>query len=231
MADPPLLTVGVVRGAVPPLLTVGALRGTVPPFPTVGALRGTVPPLLTVGVLRGAVPPLLTVGALRVTVPPLLMVPVGGLVVPPPPPGFLTLTEGRATGVPVGRVGLGGVAEDPVPLGLRSRTGLWVVPDCEPEPPRVDGATAVPVVSVRRLFIPSTPGRGCPVTAGGVPLVLPGLKADGAPVRGTARRFPFPSTPGWSTSGVLRTTTCGIPGSPTALSLNPKWATPRRGWT
>ena len=141
-----------------------------------------------------------------------------------------------------------------MPLGRRSRKGLWVVPDpcaplvsvrtvegavagnrvvpgCAPELGRVEAAAPVLVVPVRRFAPPSTPGRGWPMAAGGLFPVLPGLKADGVPVRGTARRFAFPSTPGWFTAGVFRTTTCGVPGSPAALSLNPKWATPRRGWT
>ncbi len=240
LEDPLLRTVGVPRLEVPPLRTVGVPRLEVPPLRTVGVPRLEVPPLRTVGVPREVVPPLLTVAGLRVDVPPL--------------PGFLTLTEGLVTGVLVGRVGLGGVADEPAPPVCRSRTAPWVVrdpraplgsvrrvagaeagdrvvPGWAPEGRRAEAAVPVLVAPVLLFAPPSTPGRGWPMTAGGFPPVLPGLKTDGAPVRGTALRFPFPSTPGRVTAGVSRTTTCGVPASPVALSLNPKWATPRRGWT
>lgn len=48
---------------------------------------------------------------------------------------------------------------------------------------------------------------------------------------GWARRVSVPATPGCDTGLEFRTTIWGVPTSPTARSLNPKWAKPRLGCT
>lgn len=68
-----------------------------------------------------------------------------------------------------------------------------------------------------------------------VPLPTLGWTAEGEPEEGRvalgwARRVAVPATPGWEVGGGFLTTTCGVPGSPTPLSLKEKWAMPLRGW-
>lgn len=233
--DPPERTVGVrcpevpvLRLAPPVVRTVGAERVVPPVLRTVGEDR-VAPPLLlttpedrldpllvrTVGELRVAVPVPRVVGALLTVAPPLPV--VGGLlvavppVVPPPLPGLRTLEEGRDAGFLVGWVVPDEVAEEPGRVGRRSRTGLPVVPEVPADPGfarAVEGTVEPdPAEPDRRVAVPSTPGLDCPVTPGGLPPTVPGLKAEGDPERGTALRCWVPSTPGRLTGGVVRTTT------------------------
>lgn len=206
---PPLRTVGTVRVVAPPLLTVGTVRVDEPPLLTVGEDLVVAPPLVTVGLPRVDEPPLLTVGRL-------LVVADGGVVVPTLPPGLTTLEEGRVA-----------PAVEPLapPGSVRIVLGEGRVDDADPlcpadgRPVEADGFP--PEVPDRRLEPLSTPGRWTPAVPGGFPDVPPGLKADGAEDLGTARRFCVPSTPGWPTGGVFRTTMLGVPASPTARSLKP----------
>lgn len=204
-----------------------------------GAVRLADPPLLrTVGELRLEDPPVLrTVGEVRDVDPPVLRVAgvrVGAAV--PPPPGFLTLEEGLVTGILVPEVALPGLAEGDPDVGVRrSSTGRPVVAELPrwgaPVVRDVGVADREAVVPVRRLADPSTPGRACPCPGLAVVDEPRALPVEGTPVRGVALRLAPPSTPCRDTGGVSRTTTCGVPGSPLALSLKPKWATPRLGWT
>ena len=186
------------------LLAFGALRAELPPLRTVGLVRAELPPLRTVGLVRVELPPLRTVGLVPVEVPLLLTegVPLAEPlepVVPPPPPGFLTLEDGRVTVVRGGVVVFGGVTVDLEPVGFRPAVGVVAVPlvpvgevlTVPVVEPDVLGVEAEGLVTVDPLLLVaplSTPGRRCPVAVGDVPELRPGEKVDGAPDRGTARR-------------------------------------------
>jgi hypothetical protein len=240
--DPPLLrTVGVVRLELPLLRTVGEVRLDPPLLRTVGEVRLDPPLLRTVGEVRLDPPIRLPDPATEDRVPPRLAVPPELDV--DPPPGLMTRLEGRVV-----RVGV--VAGVPGPGRLSSVGRLVLVPEDRVVPERVWafppedalgreargvvdpgdtrlGAADEEELPERRLAVPSTPGTA----PGRRPVVSPGLKADGTPALGTARLFPLLSTPGRFAGGVVRVTTWGVPASPRALSLKPKWATPRLGWT
>jgi hypothetical protein len=234
--DPPLRTVGRVVALDPPLRTVGRVVAPDPPLRTVGLVVTLDRPPAPVDDVAPPPPGFLTFADGRVITVPR----VGGVFVPDPVVGR-GWTTGRpvppeAGGVTMGRPGDVGEVTPDRPGSVRvTAGGVEVVPVPRPGT-RADGGevgetTPLPEPVGRRTAPPFTPGRAEPGAlppdrfGGGLTVLLP-PEASFPWVRRTA----VPATPG-TPDPRSRTTTCGVQGSPSALSLKPKWATPRLGWT
>jgi hypothetical protein len=225
LADPPLRegTDLVVVPDVPPLRVAGreVVDREVPPLRTVGRL------------VVDRLPPLPAVDLLALVPPPRTVVLGVAAVFPPPLLFTFTFTEGLVVMVLDAGGEVRDVALDPV-AGLRSNTGRPVPeeggvrvvrPGCG-----VAGA-AVPPAGLLVVLLPFPPGAlypDDPLTDLGCG--LPPERAVGVVFRGWTLLLVAPSTPGWETGGGFLTTTCGVPGSPLALSLKEKWAVPLLGW-